>query len=206
MQPDQQQPNYGPQPVQPPPQPVQQSPASPAPTPQGQQPSPPPQSKSLSIVGLVLAVFLPIVGLIVSIVAFSKAKRSGQNTSLAIAGIVVGIIMTLVFAGVAWALLGSTSSGIQDVAKDNERTVDVKYLGTSIESYVNSQGVFPSSLSDLSQLTDFDGEALIEPDAGSYGYELTPEGCDPQINCTGYRVFTTSSTGETIQESNSIAQ
>ena len=50
--------------------------------------------KTLGIVGLVLAILLPLVGLIISIVANSQSKKAGYPNGLAKAGIIVGAILT----------------------------------------------------------------------------------------------------------------
>ncbi|PKQ33549.1 MAG: hypothetical protein CVT61_15625 [Actinobacteria bacterium HGW-Actinobacteria-11] len=49
----------------------------------------------LSIVGLVLAFLMAPVGLIISIVAAVKLGKAGQPKGLAIAGIIVGAIITI---------------------------------------------------------------------------------------------------------------
>jgi nitric oxide reductase large subunit len=47
----------------------------------------------MSIVGLVLAVLIPLVGLIVSIIAWKQAAETGDNQKLAKIGIIVGIVL-----------------------------------------------------------------------------------------------------------------
>lgn len=49
--------------------------------------------KTLGIVGLVLAIVLPLIGLIVSIIARKKSREAGFDNGLAKAGIIVGIIL-----------------------------------------------------------------------------------------------------------------
>lgn len=61
--------------------------------------------RTLGIVGLVLSIFIPIVGLIVSIVARSKSKKAGFGNTLAMVGIVIGVVFTLL-------ALGGTTAGI----------------------------------------------------------------------------------------------
>lgn len=61
-----------------------------------QQPSAPAgdyPGKTLGIVGLVLAIILPLVGLIISIVASSQSKKAGYSNGIAKAGIIVGAIL-----------------------------------------------------------------------------------------------------------------
>lgn len=50
--------------------------------------------KTLGIVGLVLAIVAPLVGLIISIVANNQSKAAGYPNQLAKIGIIVGAILT----------------------------------------------------------------------------------------------------------------
>jgi len=49
----------------------------------------------LSIVGLILAIVVAPVGLVISIVAAVKLGKAGQPKGLAIAGIIVGALITI---------------------------------------------------------------------------------------------------------------
>ncbi len=49
--------------------------------------------KTLGIVGLVLAIIAPLIGLIISIVARGKSKQAGFQNGLAKAGIIVSIVL-----------------------------------------------------------------------------------------------------------------
>lgn len=51
--------------------------------------------KTLGIVGLILSIVASVVGLVVSIIAFRQSKAAGYNNGLAKAGIIVGIITTV---------------------------------------------------------------------------------------------------------------
>lgn len=77
------------------------------------QPTPTPPGRVLAIVGLVLAFLVAPVGLIISIVAAVKLGKAGQPKGLAIAGIIVGalitifwIILVIVLVAVAASLIG----------------------------------------------------------------------------------------------------
>ena len=59
--------------------------------------------KTLGIVGLVLSIVASFVGLIISIIAFKQSKAAGYQNGLAKAGIIVGIITTVL--GVIFAIL-----------------------------------------------------------------------------------------------------
>lgn len=69
--------------------------------------------KTLGVVGVILAILIPLVGLIVSIVARGQSKRAGVPNGAATAGIVIsiilmvlGIILSIVFAVSGAALFG----------------------------------------------------------------------------------------------------
>ena len=50
--------------------------------------------RTLGIVGLVLAIVAPLIGVIVSAVAFSQSKKAGYSNTLARVGIIVGAALT----------------------------------------------------------------------------------------------------------------
>lgn len=73
--------------------------------------------RTLGIVGLVLAIFFNIIGLIVSIIAWNRSKKAGYSNGFAVAGIVVGGvlfvlggILTLLLFGTGMALFGTVSN------------------------------------------------------------------------------------------------
>ena len=51
--------------------------------------------KTLGIVGLVLSIVGSFIGLIISIIAFNQSKKAGFSNGVAKAGIIVGIITTV---------------------------------------------------------------------------------------------------------------
>jgi hypothetical protein len=51
--------------------------------------------KTLGIVGLVLAILAPLIGLIISFVANNQSKAAGYPNQLAKIGIIVGAILTV---------------------------------------------------------------------------------------------------------------
>lgn len=51
--------------------------------------------RTLSIVGLILAIVASIVGLIISIVARRKSSQAGFKNGVALAGIIIGILTTI---------------------------------------------------------------------------------------------------------------
>lgn len=75
--------------------------------------------KGVAIVSLVLAIFLPIVGLIGSIVSLVWAKRSGASTKLPVWGIVLSIVMialSIVLGVIAFVILtNAVNAGALDL-------------------------------------------------------------------------------------------
>ncbi|ARJ06469.1 hypothetical protein GCM10010988_17240 [Cnuibacter physcomitrellae] len=53
--------------------------------------------KTLGIVGLILAILIPLVGLILSIVARVQSKKAGYKNTLATAGIIVGAVLIALY-------------------------------------------------------------------------------------------------------------
>ena len=60
-------------------------------------------AKTLSIVGLVLAIVAPLIGLIVSIIARKQSRAAGFDNGVAKAGVIVGAILTAL--GVIFTIL-----------------------------------------------------------------------------------------------------
>lgn len=52
--------------------------------------------KTLGIVGLVLAIVAPVIGIIISAVALNQSKTAGYPNKLAKIGIIVGIVLAVV--------------------------------------------------------------------------------------------------------------
>lgn len=67
--------------------------------------------RTLSIVGLILAFVIPLVGLILSIVAMNQSKRAGYRNALARWGIIVAIIVMVLslIIGIIVSIAGAVS-------------------------------------------------------------------------------------------------
>jgi hypothetical protein len=52
--------------------------------------------RTMGIVGLVLAIFCSLIGMVVSIIAFNKSKQVGFKNNIALAGIIVGAVLFVV--------------------------------------------------------------------------------------------------------------
>ena len=53
--------------------------------------------KTLGLIGLILAFLVSLVGLIISVVAYRKSKAAGHKNTMALVGIIVGAVITLVY-------------------------------------------------------------------------------------------------------------
>lgn len=73
--------------------------------------------KGLGIAGLVLAIVLPLIGLIVSIIAKAKSKKAGVKNTPATAGIIVGAILTAVGIIVAIIIVAVSASLVGGVVE-----------------------------------------------------------------------------------------
>ncbi len=60
------------------------------------QAAPPPSAvdpgRTMGIVGLILAIFCSLVGLVVSIIAYNRSKAAGFKNNIALAGIIIGAV------------------------------------------------------------------------------------------------------------------
>ncbi len=58
-------------------------------------PTPVSDNKTLSIVGLILSFFTGTIGVIISVIAFMQSKKAGRKNGIALAGIIVGSVITV---------------------------------------------------------------------------------------------------------------
>jgi hypothetical protein len=76
-------------------------------------PAPGDPGRTLGIVGLILAFFCSLIGLIISIIAYRQSQQAGYQNNIALAGIIVGAVslaigLILQFTGALAGLLGQT--------------------------------------------------------------------------------------------------
>jgi hypothetical protein len=72
--------------------------------------------KTLGIVGLILAFILPLIGLILSIVAFVQSRKAGAGNVPAIVGMVIGALATIGWVMFIITIVSVASAGL-DVAE-----------------------------------------------------------------------------------------
>jgi len=73
--------------------------------------------KTLGIIGLILAFFANVVGLIVSIVALRKSKKAGFENGPATAGIVVSILSILIVGAAIGAAIAAAATATSQCAE-----------------------------------------------------------------------------------------
>jgi heme/copper-type cytochrome/quinol oxidase subunit 1 len=66
--------------------------------------------RTMGIVGLILAIFCSLIGMIVSILAFNKSKAAGYKNNIALAGIIVGAALFVI--GIIVNLTTGITSGL----------------------------------------------------------------------------------------------
>ena len=68
--------------------------------------------RTLGIVGLILAFFCSLIGMIISIVAYRQSAQAGYKNNIALAGIIIcAIWLMLIIVVVAWAIVDSSVGG-----------------------------------------------------------------------------------------------
>jgi type II secretory pathway pseudopilin PulG len=166
------------------------------------------KTNTLAIVGLIFSFLAPLIGLILSIIALSDIKKKHEGgRGLAIAGIVISTIFTLLFViGIILALVLVTTTGVQQKARDTERKTDIKAIASYAETYNAQTGYYPS-LDEINNTVwrstnfkDLDQEAYKDPQGTeiylvstqlpyNYAYEVRPENCDNKaVKCTSYNL------------------
>ena len=134
---------------------------------------------------------------------------------------IVELLIVIVVIGILAALVITTFTGIQQKARDTERTTDVKAIHGQVEAYYAQNGKYPT-LANLNDSTwrgtnmkGLDAEALKDPKGSAqtlvaspsgtaYSYAVTPANCDNASNgdCTGYTLTATLEGGGTFVKTN----
>ena len=61
--------------------------------------------RTLGIIGFILAILIAPVGLVISIIAFVKSRKARMGNGLALAGIIIGVLFTIIGALLLFALI-----------------------------------------------------------------------------------------------------
>lgn len=109
--------------------------------PQNSYPGPPApaneQTNTMAIVGMILAIILPLIGAIVSGITWKKAYRLGENTTLPKIGTIVGSILTVlgaifaVFSVLTLLAAGSSLSKYSQSQQFPDESAYVAYVKTA---------------------------------------------------------------------------
>ena len=136
---------------------------------------------------------------------------------------IVELLIVIVVIGILAALVITTFTGIQQKARNTERTTDIKALHGQVEAYYAQNGKYPT-LANLNDSTwrgtnmkGLDAEALKDPKgtaqtlvaspaANSYSYDVTASdgtACDNTTkDCAQYTLTATYEGGGTFSKTN----
>ncbi len=136
---------------------------------------------------------------------------------------IVELLIVIVVIGILAALVITTFTGIQQKARDTERTTDIKALHGQVEAYYAQNGKYPT-LANLNDSTwrstnmkGLDAEALKDPKgsaqtlagsagANTYSYAVTASdgsACDNTTkDCAQYTLTATLEAGGTFTKNN----
>ena len=115
---------------------------------------------------------------------------------------IVELLIVIVVIGILAALVITTFTGIQQKARDTERTTDVKAIHGQVEAYYAQNGSYPglaelnSSSWRSTNMKGLDAEALKDPKfttglACKDGSNNPQLAATPSTGCYGYAVFQT---------------
>ena len=138
---------------------------------------------------------------------------------------IVELLIVIVVIGILAGLVITTYNGIQQKARNTERTTDLKTFQSQLEAYNANNGRYPSS-TDLgstsannvtfiqANLKGMDKETLRDPKAAAgnyslgttatpnnqYSYAPEPSGCDNGAggDCTSYKLYATPEGGGAV--------
>ena len=109
------------------------APGSPSSTPSSEPKYRNPMGLLLGVLGLVLAITFPPMGLVLGAIAKGISKRAGDHNPFATAAVVIGIILTIVavvaFGILMWFTIASATAGIEFCVNGEG---DGTFLGTPI--------------------------------------------------------------------------
>lgn len=85
--------------------------------------------KTLGIVGFILSFFVTVVGFVLSLIGFLKSKKAGHKNPLALAGIIISIVGTVVWIFSLIALFSLAWNGVSSVADAVQACADQGNVG-----------------------------------------------------------------------------
>jgi len=166
----------------------------------GQYPTPPPPGtdypgKTLGVVGLIVAIFANVIGIVISAIALDQSKRAGFRNDPAKAGVIVGsvllgvgLLVGLVF-GVIAIVIGLTAALVVPYSVSQEASTPAPYLGPG-----PSEPAIPGETWGGQSLEYTVGDCFMEPTA-DYGHVQFVE-CTQPHDYEVYAEFTVPDTGD----------
>lgn len=125
---------------------------------------PPKPSNPLGLIGLVLSVCVSPLGLLVSLIALTRKPRGA-----AIAGVIVGLVGSVVWLFVAFALIAAVRLGAMDAYSV---VVDFTEVQKAIKGQTPAGAAPPDDLGSLGLAQD----VLTDPWGKAYVYSIKPDG------------------------------
>lgn len=96
---------------------MSQTPPPPAPNPYQGAPAPQEKYNVMAIVGFILAFFVNIVGVILSFIALSQIKKTGEKGhGLALAGVIIGLVslvISIIYVIFVVSVIGSVATQVE---------------------------------------------------------------------------------------------
>jgi len=90
------------------------------------------KTNAMAIVGFVLSFFASLIGMIISIIALKKIKKTGEGgKNLAIGGVIIGAIMTVVSVVISVVMISSLGLRVDKALQYDEAITDVNHLTSS---------------------------------------------------------------------------
>lgn len=119
--------------------------------------------QGLAIAGVVSAFFMPLVGLILSIVAKNRSKAVGIHNSLAKAGVILNSVLlalqVIIAVGILIAIIMSATAGIQGRANTQASVNNASAIAGKAHAYEAVKGSHPTSLADFESIEGADSDS-----------------------------------------------
>lgn len=123
-----------------------------------------PPTNVMAIIGLISVFVLTPVGFILSIIALHQIKKTGEGgKALAVTGIVLSVIFTLISIATFMVIILVAMSGVQQGASSRVTEANVNTVHMQLEYYYDEEGQYPS----YSELTNASWRSINMPGLNS---------------------------------------
>ncbi len=91
--------------------------------------------RTLGIIGFILAILIAPVGLVISIIALVKSRRAGMSNGLALAGIIIGVLFSIIGAILLIGLIAliPTITELAELCQGQPSGTPVEFQGTTTQ-------------------------------------------------------------------------